>query len=446
MARFQLSLSPDYVPAWGLWEGLREIIQNGLDSRDSGSPFVCDESENGNGKMDLTFTSQGVKLDRAVWLLGTSSKDGINTRGHFGEGLKLGVLALVRAGYRLSIVNDDETWTPNIEDSDEFKTPVLTVRTRVLPAAKGGFSVKVFDVSVEDWRECRQRVLDFVPPLEFIAVDGNRVLLDRRLQGQLFVKGIWVSELPGYSYGYDLASIKTDRDRKMVDRHNLDYEIASLWNKLVAAQPSYTPSLYGMLLSTAPDMSCATVYNLCEARPHLLKHFFRLHGADAYPVSISSEVQEVDSWGRHPVTVPDDLKRILRSDSSMLPEVIRRGFARSIDNRFPLEALSREERDCLALAQQLLKPGATEMEVLPLLQAAEVVTFKEPRTLGLFTHEKGPEVFIARRCLGSVADCVAILAHELAHAYGGDGSSAHEQVQAKILAHSLLAAHNQQLA
>jgi hypothetical protein len=224
MARFQLSISSAYVPDWGVYEGIREVLQNGLDGRQDGYPLTINHR---NGT--LTVSNGGVRLERSVWLMGASSKASGNYIGHWGEGLALGALALVRAGRRLRIVNDDEAWLVRLCADPAFcGQPVLSIATRQLRRSTGAFSVEI-ELSDAEWQEHRQAFLDLQPPSH--AVDGGltRLLLDPALQGRCYVKGILVETRAGLAAGYDFTAASTDRDRRMINSFDFDYYSASAW-------------------------------------------------------------------------------------------------------------------------------------------------------------------------------------------------------------------------
>ena len=84
--KFQLTIATNYCSTWGAWEGCRELVQNGLDAQDDGAEMKVSHHID-----TFRVVSQGVKLDARVWLMGTTSKSSGGYRGHFGEGLKLGV-------------------------------------------------------------------------------------------------------------------------------------------------------------------------------------------------------------------------------------------------------------------------------------------------------------------------------------------------------------------
>jgi len=61
----------------------------------------------------LRIENEGAHLSREALLFGTTSKMGrADLIGKFGEGLKLGVLALVRAGRPVTIRSGSEVWNP----------------------------------------------------------------------------------------------------------------------------------------------------------------------------------------------------------------------------------------------------------------------------------------------------------------------------------------------
>jgi hypothetical protein len=129
MARIELTLTADYVPTWGLWEGVREFIQNAIDAQEhEGRRMHIEHRPRTNV---LSIVSEGVVLNRSVLLIGMSTKRGKQQRGQHGEGFDVGALALVRAGHELNIWSGDEKWSPYLEPSETFDGErVLTFQTR----------------------------------------------------------------------------------------------------------------------------------------------------------------------------------------------------------------------------------------------------------------------------------------------------------------------------
>ncbi len=70
---YTLSLSPDYVLSWGLWEAVRELIQNSIDQ--STLDKQCEQIFQYNAVTEaLTIGTTNCRLHPRSLLLGTSSK------------------------------------------------------------------------------------------------------------------------------------------------------------------------------------------------------------------------------------------------------------------------------------------------------------------------------------------------------------------------------------
>ena len=164
----RLSLTQDYAKSWKIWEGLREIVQNWYDgllstidhistslkehSASLEGPFIsrnesdlCVEfsasarSENlqevllGRIVVDklnnsLHLINSSTELARKVLLLGYSAKsERKEVIGQFGEGLKVGALALVREGRQLVMETQKDKWGFCMERDPVFEEQVLTI-------------------------------------------------------------------------------------------------------------------------------------------------------------------------------------------------------------------------------------------------------------------------------------------------------------------------------
>ena len=306
MAKIQLTLSTGYVPTWGAWEGVREVMQNAMDAEDDG--FAMDVRH--NGVDTLRVSSDDVKLDPNVWLLGTSSKGSGKYRGHFGEGFKLGVLALTRAGHEVKIINDDESWSPKIEESETFGgEDVLTIYTRSRNTSTRKFTIEIGGISKDTWATLKPRFLHLAKPKHVIETSRGGVILDKAYKGKVFVKGIYVQTKSDLAAGYDFSNVDTDRDRKMVDSWDLQNAASKAWEEAMTKkpEPKITRRVITMLEAGAVDVQgMGSMYGTVnpEVAKEVASHFRKEHGANAVPVTSMAESREVAHLGKKGVVVP----------------------------------------------------------------------------------------------------------------------------------------------
>lgn len=443
MAKFELTITTDYVPDWGLWEGIREVIQNSMDGETDGYPASV--AHKGS---TLFCSSAGVKLDRNVLLLGTSSKRDNNAYiGKFGEGGTLGILALVRAGHSVRIVNDDEVWTPTIEPSPIFGSKVLVFRTRALTKPTGAFTVEIGGVSRQVWQDFKERFLHLCPPERAIGL-SDQVLMGPAHIGRLYVKGIFVQELEGFGFGYNLTSVDTDRDRRMVNSWNLRYKISELWfdicNRFDALgiapveQRSFLDVLFNGLNRGDDEFRVMADYAMPRQVGPFVAHFKRAHGDDAIPVMTDSERRDAEHHGLNAVVVGGCLGRLLREDASMkLAEACKRA-ASEVTKVHLRESLTARERLNLDAALAILRNPLREMAYPELASILQIVDFGCADTLGQYDNT-GPltKISIARGCLLDLSKTLQVLVHEVAHFHGGDGDVRHERAEGELFSKAL---------
>lgn len=313
MAKFELSITADYAPTWGTWEGVREAIQNGLDSRDKGYPLTVEHSDGA-----LRICNEGCRLDPSVWLLGKTDKRGDDSqRGNHGDGLKVGTLALLREGVKVRIFNADEIWTPKIERSTTFNGErVLTISTRKRRSDHWGdrpisdFTVEI-QIPKAEWNGLQNRFLDLtrIAPSQIATVPyRGSVLLAPEMQGHIYSRGIFVCTKPDLMYGYDFHRLDLDRDRRMVDDWDLNWQVACIMRDLCASDGEdkdlWLDRLYSALESDAgPEL--AQMYNAGdETNAALSATFAASYGDKAVPVANEDEATKVSFYGLKGIVVP----------------------------------------------------------------------------------------------------------------------------------------------
>ena len=428
MAKFQLTISKDYVPNWAIYEGVREIIQNAIDAQTDGFPMSIKFDDK---KQVLTVSSDGARLDRKVWLMGTTSKfDDDQYLGHFGEGLKLAALVLTRLGRHMTIVNNDETWRPTLEASEVFDDTVLTITTRKC-APTGAFTVSV-PLGHDEWHAYQRRFLVLCPPQDVMPSTEADILLDPALRNSLFVKGIYVEARTDYHAGYDFHSAKTDRDRQMVKAWDANYAIRSAWRSAHRDGRVTGSDLLAFLWSDAGDAKVFD-YGCNDDMTHAVKAaFLEKHGENAIPVADESQQLMAGHHGKRGVIAASHLIKFFQGCPGMDIHALATSIENQVIKTCPIDTLTVAERAVFHQGLALAEIAAKGEDLAPVCNRLEIVDFASANLFGL--HMPDQRIQIARSMLVGFQPFLATLIHELAHDFGPDGSVHHERAEGRLFA------------
>lgn len=440
MPRFELTMNTHYASSWGVWEGVREVVQNALDGQDDGFPMVVTWVEH-KGAEYLSISNKGKILDKAVWLLGHSEKGSSDSRGRHGDGLKVGTLALVRMGVPVFFLNGNERWSPALERSETFGgETVLTINTRAGSARENDFTV-LLGISREMWDRYRQRFLAFADIDQDLVVKGGYagdLIQDPRFKGKLFVKGIWVCDHPEFDNGYDLRDVTIDRDRRILDSWDVKIQTGKIFNLICgegreAREPekvaALTAALYQGLASGTADGEKLYYYVDESLKSKIAEMFRQNHGENAVAVRYASEATKLEHFGLRGVVVEDGLFQVMEKVQGSTDEIL----AKALQTTGAYVARGDlTEAEC-AVWDLAVNAVSLFGEVDVDLESTRIFEFAAPGApRGTFDNATG-EIRISRATLANQGQTIVTLAHEIAHRNGQDGTVDHREAQDKIL-------------
>lgn len=404
MTTIEISLTSDYCPSWSVWAGLREIIANGIDGeREFG--YKLGVSHSGNV---LTVVNEGGRIPREALLIGFSSKRGNHDlAGQFGEGLKLGVLALIRAGLEITIYNRRGIWRPAVGASEAFDAEVLKFHISQVDKDCGGLRVEVKGVSEEDWLATRKNFLFLEPAKNVFKTSRGTVLLDPSLAGCIFARGIFVDRDPKFKFGYDLPDADIDRDRRMVNRSDLLWTTAAILEEAATKNHGMFMSVYGLMEMGAEDVENIGYTVSRETAERATEIFREIYGEQAVPVRTISESREVEHLGRDGIVVPQPMAKVMEKIHGSYNEM-RRRLADSAFSLCSAKDLSENQRKNLDTAIELV--GSVDPEIS--LQYIDVVVFADHAMQGLYQDSR---IRLSLRVLDDLVTALRVLAHEWAH-------------------------------
>ena len=406
----ELTIKTDYLPGWGTYEGVRELVQNGRDAEtEMDAPFSVRHSGN-----TLCLSNTGARMPREALLMGHTTKRGNNGLiGKFGEGLKLGVLALVRAGHTVVIENGDETWKPVLRRSKIFDSPVLAFSITPSRTPADGVRVRVGGIKKDQWTEFRSRFL-FLSGIKA----SDTLLTGPEYAGKLFVKGIYVCSKPDWKFGYNFQDAAVDRDRNMVSEFDAMWYASYIWANRLRNDPSMNGEFYKLLLSDAEDLAY-----LKRGGPvlpdrtldYVHQEFIKAHGKDAWPCASTEEVTKVSFLGKRGVITPECLRHVLKQRMGTVDD-LQKAFGQETVKVYAMHELSAEEQAVYNRARDLLSMVYSEGNRIN----HRVVDFRSDNLIGLYSPA-GKTVSVSRKCLDSVTHCLRTLIHEAAHEASGEG-------------------------
>lgn len=349
MAKIPLTIDPSYCSSWGYLEGVRELLQNAKDGEEFNGYAM--DIEHFPRTEKLVITNKHVSIETStLLLLGKSSKKDGEQRGKFGEGFVLGVLALVRAGFKVTIHNGDEVWRPEISKPDEghpFEgSELLVMNTRRLQSTCEDFSVTIEKVSTSVWEETKKLFLFLEPPkvAEVAKVGTDTVLFNPEYTGMIFCRGIFVCNVEDLECGYDLTHLKLDRDRNAVDQWDLRWTLADLWKRAIGDEPEqHAGRVYRMAKENKAEVRSLAHHTDNKLIAALREEFEKENGEDAVPVSSMADSRELESLGAKTVMVTKTLQDLLDKTGSEVAKT-RTKLKGTIKDQFTWAMLSPEEQ------------------------------------------------------------------------------------------------------
>lgn len=430
MSKIELSIKTSYLPTWGLWEGVRELIQNGRDAEvEFGGKFTVRHDPESSR---LFIENKNALLLAEALLLGQTSKaDRGDLAGQFGEGLKLGLLALVRAGHEVVIRNGGEVWRPLIERSAAFQADVLKVDVVKGRKDERRVRVEISGITAEMWAE-------FLPKFRFLSASSNdksvlvvsagHILLDPAMKGHIFVKGIFVGCEEDLHVGYDFhgSDVKVDRDRKMIESWDLRWRTSGMWKEaggLAKIQKLAIEKIAELTFADAQDLRAAEdSWHMNgfsdEVREAIFSRFTVENGEQAIPVDSVGDAVELEHSGRVGVRVNKIVKAFVTPKTGTVDDA-KKAAATAVEKVHNWGELTVEEQVAYKRAVALLAAADAEAAKIPV----DVVTFRRANLQG--TYAPDGRVNIARSELRSWDACLTVLIHEVCHRAGGDGHVQH---------------------
>lgn len=444
MARIALSVSSDYLPAWGAYEGLRELVQNFIDSSDDSGVKGEIRFEGGTARGTVFLVNPGAKpLTREALLFGVTSKaDREDQRGQFGEGMKVGTLALVRDGRAVTIRTQEETWSASLQASPDFGgRKVLTFDTRKRAKGVDQVEVEIGPVTREEWSKIQASFL-FMQGVESSKSTYGSVLTSVDHLSTVFAKGILVKKIEGMRYGYDLSQITLNRDRSMIDEYDVRSHVVNILSEQYSTGKIALDTFIDMFNQNTWETSYGYAWQYADVIPDIVKKLVRASGAKSVITSSNDEATRIESYGWNAIRVPKSMmeamhqyvnsgydnyvqfrKNIGLTTYKELLDIMREAVGQTFD----VSELDKSEAYNLTWAIDTL--ANVGIKVKP-----TVCTFmRDGELLGLF---QGGKIWIARSQLACKHDTIATLIHEYSHNYGGDASLEHtasiERVWTKV--------------
>ena len=325
MKLIPLTVTKEYVSHWGVWEGIRELIQNAFDTPEWDVDFYWN---------NIVIKSNGGTLPIKSLLMGGTTKANDNSKiGAFGEGAKLAFLTLLREGCRITIQNGDERWTPCFIYSQDFEAEMLHVKVEEFISEYDNWDVVIEVDNIETGfvQECRDNI---ILPGDFeVASESDRgqalVKPEDESDGDsvVYVNGIFVGRVAGnfkYNYNFKPQYLTLDRDRNTVRGYELKYETAKLMHNTgdINLISELSVGRYDDVESLSDYTWSRNTFTLNETNKMAeiaLGLFYKQNGDDAYPISMGDLDSEkkvlrklCQQAGKDPVEVRTDLYFLIK--------------------------------------------------------------------------------------------------------------------------------------
>lgn len=362
MRKFELSISADYVPEWGVTEAVREFFQNSIDeeTRDSSNKMFFDYDAI---NQTIRIGNKHSELDIKTLLFGvTNKKEDGNMIGNHGEGYKIATVVLLRLGKTVVFQNycRREIWRPRLVNSKRYggiQVPTFFVDNAAVweKVPEHSLIIEISGVTSDEYAQIRKSNLHLQESYPHRDTSRGSILDSDEYRGKIFVGGLYICEEPRLDVGVDFKPnvVRLERDRSMVNGFDAQYYVSKMIEELKDAELTKKAlnSYSGVYISS---------YNVPpELRDEIAGEFIKEYGIKAAPASNQEESDAMKKRGYRPIIVSQQKKDVILE--SEVYEDVKQELAKAKENEKPLY-----ERFC-KFAEQI-KGRLTEDEVTSLYE------------------------------------------------------------------------------
>lgn len=217
----ELPISQTYAKHWTANDGLREILANALDTKQEISVDYDRKTET------LTITNHQGHLTRKCFVLGGTDKNGKETIGQFGEGLKIGAMVLLRDGKQIIGDSGDFNFTFSMDHSKKWDSDIVSIKLNPIQF-RDSTTVHICPISPSEYDMLTDTFLHFKNFRESPAISCREGQFFLNGSGELYVHGVRVSDdfFEGFNVSANLYNLTLNRDRKIFS----DYFVISELN------------------------------------------------------------------------------------------------------------------------------------------------------------------------------------------------------------------------
>ncbi|MCD7866821.1 MAG: hypothetical protein LUG62_01170 [Clostridiales bacterium] len=313
MRKYELSISADYVPSWGIVEAVREFFQNSIDEEtrdDSNKMFFRYDADTET----FQIGNKHSELDIKTLLFGTTTKsDDKDMIGCHGEGYKIATTVLLRCGKTVVFNNycRREIWRPRLVKSrkyDGMMVPTFFVETSAVweKVPEHSLVIEIGGITTEEYEQIKVSNLH-MQEYEKISTYYGDILKDEKYVGKVFTGGLYICEEPRLDIGVDFKPcfVKLERDRSMVDSFDVQWYSSKMVEQVKDAElvKKSLNSYSGYYVNS----SCVPM----DLKNEIAEDFINEFGAKAVPVASQDDMDGMKKRGYRPVIVTKAKQKVI---------------------------------------------------------------------------------------------------------------------------------------
>jgi hypothetical protein len=226
-------ISENYIKDWTVQDALRELYQNFIDFGE----YTVDKAGEIGEYENYIFSNAYEPNSTDLLIIGSSEKTN-ESRGKYGEGLKMAALVIVRNGGTLMINTDTFSAKFSLITNESTETKTLGV---TINESQPDFKINSFDVFISiPIGEFESYQNKLIVPTDILHTNENYGSIVAKQKGNLYVGGLFVCNLKDLNYSYDILPkhISLDRDRKVPQNFQVKWTISKIQETYTEFDPT----------------------------------------------------------------------------------------------------------------------------------------------------------------------------------------------------------------